>query len=122
MTHACLLAIALAACGGGTAQPAGGAQAAAGSSAGSAGPPAVACDSVRAKVEGLYRAIAQHQGALGGAVQQGAVMADDDEGASQFVTKGTATVSVNLKPGTYTFFCEAPGHRQAGMYGTLTVK
>jgi plastocyanin len=43
-------------------------------------------------------------------------------GASQFVTKGTATVSVNLKPGTYTFFCEAPGHRQAGMYGTLTVK
>ena len=26
------------------------------------------------------------------------------------------------KPGTYTYFCEAPGHRQAGMYGTLTVK
>ncbi len=43
-------------------------------------------------------------------------------GASEFVTKGTAKVSVNLKPGTYTFFCEAPGHRQAGMYGTLTVK
>jgi mono/diheme cytochrome c family protein len=43
-------------------------------------------------------------------------------GASEFVSKGTAKVSVNLKPGTYTFFCEAPGHRQAGMYGTLTVK
>jgi mono/diheme cytochrome c family protein len=43
-------------------------------------------------------------------------------GASEFTTKGTAKVSVNLKPGTYTFFCEAPGHRQAGMYGTLTVK
>lgn len=43
-------------------------------------------------------------------------------GASSFTTKTTATVSVNLKAGRYTFFCEAPGHRQAGMYGTLTVK
>ena len=43
-------------------------------------------------------------------------------GASPFTTKTTATVSVNLKPGAYTFFCEAPGHRAAGMYGTLTVK
>jgi mono/diheme cytochrome c family protein len=43
-------------------------------------------------------------------------------GASPFTTKTTATVSVKLKPGVYTFFCEAPGHRPAGMYGTLTVK
>jgi plastocyanin len=43
-------------------------------------------------------------------------------GASAFTTKGTATVSVSLKPGTYTYFCQAPGHRQAGMLGTLTVK
>lgn len=43
-------------------------------------------------------------------------------GASAFVTKGTASVKVTLKAGTYTFFCQAPGHRVAGMYGTLTVK
>jgi uncharacterized cupredoxin-like copper-binding protein len=35
---------------------------------------------------------------------------------------GTSTVSTTLKPGTYTFYCTVPGHRQAGMFGTLTVK
>jgi plastocyanin/cytochrome c2 len=43
-------------------------------------------------------------------------------GASAFVTKGAASLPVKLKPGTYTFFCQAPGHRAAGMFGTLTVK
>jgi len=43
-------------------------------------------------------------------------------GASAFITKGTTSVTVSLKPGTYTYFCQAPGHRQAGMLGTLTVK
>jgi plastocyanin len=35
---------------------------------------------------------------------------------------GSSTVSADLKPGTYTFFCPVPGHRQAGMEGTLTVQ
>jgi plastocyanin len=52
-----------------------------------------------------------------GASGSGAVL-----GASSFTSKGSASVSVSLKPGTYTFFCQAPGHRAAGMYGTLTVK
>jgi plastocyanin len=35
---------------------------------------------------------------------------------------GTSTVSADLKPGKYTFYCSVPGHRQGGMQGTLTVK
>lgn len=33
----------------------------------------------------------------------------------------TATLTVTLKKGTYTYYCPVPGHRQAGMHGTLTV-
>jgi plastocyanin len=36
-------------------------------------------------------------------------------------TGGTSTVSVNLKPGTYTFLCTVDGHADAGMKGTLKV-
>ncbi|MDQ6606006.1 MAG: plastocyanin/azurin family copper-binding protein [Actinomycetota bacterium] len=34
---------------------------------------------------------------------------------------GTSTVTTKLEPGTYTFYCPVPGHRAAGMQGTLTV-
>jgi plastocyanin len=54
--------------------------------------------------------------------ESGATAKGSPLGASKFVSNGTATVTVQLKPGTYTFFCEAPGHRAAGMFGTLTVK
>ena len=43
-------------------------------------------------------------------------------GATPLQAKGSASISVTLKPGTYTYFCQAPGHRAAGMVGTLTVK
>jgi uncharacterized cupredoxin-like copper-binding protein len=44
-----------------------------------------------------------------------------DSGGKVVSTGGVSKVTVKLKPGTYTFYCPVPGHRQAGMQGTLTV-
>ena len=38
------------------------------------------------------------------------------------IKNGVAKATGTLKPGTYTYFCEVPGHRAAGMVGKLTVK
>jgi plastocyanin len=43
-------------------------------------------------------------------------------GATPTFQGGNKTLSLNLKPGVYKFYCSVPGHRQAGMEGTLTVK
>ncbi len=69
-----------------------------------------------ANMSGVSHNIAVETGE-GGASAKGTAV-----GASSFTSKGTVSVKVNLKPGTYTFFCQAPGHRAAGMYGTITVK
>ena len=34
---------------------------------------------------------------------------------------GTSTVTATLKPGKYVYYCPVPGHKAAGMKGTLTV-
>ncbi len=43
-------------------------------------------------------------------------------GATPTFQGGSKTLSVSLKPGTYKFYCSVPGHRMAGMEGTLTVQ
>lgn len=35
---------------------------------------------------------------------------------------GTAEITVDLPAGTYTYYCEVPGHEAAGMKGSITVK
>jgi mono/diheme cytochrome c family protein len=56
------------------------------------------------------------------AIQQGTGPTGKLLGATPISASGTHSITIDLKPGTYTFFCQVPGHRAAGMFGTLTVK
>jgi plastocyanin len=44
------------------------------------------------------------------------------EGKTDTITSSDASVTVDLKPGKYEYFCPVDGHKAAGMEGTLTVK
>ncbi|MBJ7354012.1 MAG: cupredoxin domain-containing protein [Thermoleophilaceae bacterium] len=44
-------------------------------------------------------------------------------GATKEITESSAKLELKgVKSGDYTFFCSVPGHEQAGMKGTLTVR
>ena len=43
-------------------------------------------------------------------------------GQTELVADEETSTTVNLKPGTYHYYCTVPGHREAGMEGTLIVK
>ena len=52
-----------------------------------------------------------------------AIEADGEEIAkSDLVSEGTTSVTTELDPGEYVFYCSVPGHREGGMEGTLTVE
>jgi plastocyanin len=42
-------------------------------------------------------------------------------GSTPVFNGGAQSLTVTLARGTYTYYCSVPGHRQAGMQGTLTV-
>jgi uncharacterized cupredoxin-like copper-binding protein len=47
---------------------------------------------------------------------------EGDLGGTEEISGGdTSEVEIELTAGDYTFYCSVPGHREAGMEGTLTV-
>lgn len=43
-------------------------------------------------------------------------------GRTPRIAESTISVGITLPPGRYTFYCSVPGHRQAGMEGSIVAK
>lgn len=50
------------------------------------------------------------------------VVEGTDIASQEFDGGASGDIVINLPPGTYTFYCGVPGHREAGMVGTLIVE
>ncbi|HZQ48793.1 MAG TPA: plastocyanin/azurin family copper-binding protein [Candidatus Dormibacteraeota bacterium] len=62
----------------------------------------------------------------GGSISHDLVIRDSSGNrlaGSDLISAGDSTVftASNVAAGTYTYFCDQPGHEQSGMHGTLTV-
>jgi plastocyanin len=58
-----------------------------------------------------------------GVVEHDIVVEELDDRELVYANAGeTVTETVNIPAGTYAFYCSIPGHRAAGMEGTLTVE
>jgi plastocyanin len=57
-------------------------------------------------------------------VQHDVVIEHDGEeiAKSDLVSEGSTSVTAELEPGEYIYFCDVPGHREGGMEGSLTVQ
>lgn len=56
-----------------------------------------------------------------GMLQHDFVIEDTDFGTDLLDSGDEAELKVKLSAGEYTYYCSVPGHREAGMEGTLTV-
>ena len=57
----------------------------------------------------------------GDAILHTFVIDERDELVVEAAAGATATGTIELEAGEYIFYCDVPGHREAGMEGTLTV-
>ena len=56
-----------------------------------------------------------------GAAVHTLVIEETGETVAEAAGGETDTGTIELEPGSYSFYCDVPGHRQGGMEGTLTV-